>query len=114
MQLDEFILGSKERIVKAFLDLIILHLLSKNAMSGYEVNKALVKKFGLMIGPSTIYSKLTTLEEQGLLLCTKNRSGKVFYLTNDGKQIEANMETVLDNIFEYMRNSLSKQKMKMD
>ncbi len=114
MLLEEFILYSREKSIKAFLDLVILHLLSKHAMSGYEVNKALVKKFGLMIGPSTIYSKLTTLEEQGLLLCTKNRSGKVFGLTNDGKQIEANMETVLDNIFEYIRNSLSKQKMKMD
>jgi DNA-binding PadR family transcriptional regulator len=75
MLLDEFILGSKERIVKAFLDVVMLSLLSKHAMSGYEIDKELVKKFGLMIGPSTIYSKLSTLEKQGFISCATKSVG---------------------------------------
>ena len=72
MLLGEFILDSRERSIKAFLDLVILHLLSKHAMSGYEINKALVKKFGLMVGPSTIYSKLSTFGKTRIpKLCKK-------------------------------------------
>jgi DNA-binding PadR family transcriptional regulator len=106
MLLDEFILGSKERIVKAFLDVVMLSLLSKHAMSGYEIDKELVKKFGLMIGPSTIYSKLSTLEKQGFISCATSRSGKVYSLTEDGKQLEANTESVLDNVCGFLIGKL--------
>jgi len=106
MLLDEFILGSKERIVKAFLDVVMLSLLSKHAMSGYEIDKELVKKFGLMIGPSTIYSKLSTLEKQGFISCATSRSDKVYSLTEDGKQLEANTESVLDNVCGFLIGKL--------
>ena len=106
MRLDEFILGSKERVVKAFLDLVILHLLSKHAMSGYEIDKSLVKKFGLMIGPSTIYSKLSTLEKQGFISCATSRSGKVYSLTEEGKQLQANTESVLDDVCSFLISKL--------
>jgi DNA-binding PadR family transcriptional regulator len=110
MQLDEFIINSRERAVKAFLDLVMLHLLSKHAMSGYEISKALIKKFGLIIGPSTIYSKLFTLEKQGLLNCTESRSGKVYSLTEEGKQLAANTESVLNDVHSYLTSKLPKTK----
>lgn len=106
MWLDEIILVSRERIVKTFLDLVILHLLSKHAMSGYEINKALVKKFGLMIGPSTIYSKLNTLEKQGFIGCATSRSGKVYSLTEDGKQLKANTEQILNDVCSFLIGKL--------
>jgi DNA-binding PadR family transcriptional regulator len=106
MRLDEFILDSKERVVKAFLDLVILHILSKHAMSGYAIDKSLVKKFGLMVGPSTIYSKLSTLEKQGFISCSSTRSGRVYSLTEDGKQLEANTESVLDNVCGFLIGKL--------
>lgn len=114
MRLEEFMAGSRERAVKASLDLIILHLLAKNAMSSYEINKALIKKFGLIIGPTTIYSKLSTLEKQELLNCSVIRSGKVYYLTEEGKQLETNTQTVIDDVHSYLINRLSKQTLKKD
>lgn len=108
MLLDEFITDNRERAVKAFLDLVMLHLLSKRAMSAYEINKALVNKFGLMIGPSTIYSKLSTLEKQGCLNCETSRSGKVYGLTEEGKQLEANTATLLADVHSYMVKVLLK------
>ena len=108
MLLEEFILDSQERGIRTFLDLVILHLLSKHAMSSYEINKALVKKFGLMIGPSTIYSKLSTLEKQGFLSCAPSRSGKVYTLTEEGKQLEASMGTILEDVHGYMIKVLLK------
>ena len=83
-------------------------------MSSYEINKALIKKFGLIIGPTTIYSKLSTLEKQGLLNCTVIRSGKIYCLTEEGKQIETDTQTVIDDVHSYLTVKLSKQTLRKD
>ena len=77
----------KERILRILLDMVIVRLLARHPLSSYEINKALTKEFGVVIGPSTIYSKLDTLEKRGLIRCAKGRSGRVYSLTEQGQQI---------------------------
>jgi DNA-binding PadR family transcriptional regulator len=108
MLFEEFIIDCRERAVKGFLDLVILHLLSKRAMSGYEINKALIKRFGLIIGPSTIYSKLSTLEKQGLLTCEACRSGKIYSVTQEGREIEVQKEAVINEAYGYLIGKLKR------
>ncbi len=106
MGLEEFIVDSREKAVKASLDLIMLHLLSMHAMSGYEINKVLIRKFGLIIGPSTIYSKLSILEKKGLLKCETCRSGKVYSLTPEGREIAIKKEVIINKIHGYLITKL--------
>ena len=87
-----------ERILRAFLDLVILRFLAQHPLSSYEINKALAKEFGVMIGPSTIYRKLYTLEKHGSIQCTKGRSGNIYSLTEQGQQIASAMPALIEEI----------------
>jgi DNA-binding PadR family transcriptional regulator len=81
----------KERCLKAFLDLIILRLLTEQPMTGYRINRHIIKKFGVITAPNTINTKLTSLERSGHIHRFKNSHGKTFSLTDKGKQTANNM-----------------------
>ncbi len=54
----------------AILESVMLNLISENCergLHGYAIADALNKKFGVRLGPSTIYPELKHLEKQGLL-----------------------------------------------
>ncbi len=89
-----------ERSLKAFLDLVILRLLSQHCMSSYEINKTLTNEFHVMIDPSTIYSKLYTLEKEGQTQRVEGRVGKVYELTEQGQQTISNMPMIVEEICE--------------
>jgi DNA-binding PadR family transcriptional regulator len=100
----------RERVLKAFLDLVIIRLLSQHSMSGYEINKAITKQTGIMLNPSTIYSKLYTLEKQGQACYVMVRSGKIYSLTPQGHQTMKKMPVILVEICETTKNLLINQK----
>ena len=97
----------RKRMLRAFLDLLMIRILTQHSMSSYEINKTLTKKYHVMIGPSTIYSKLSTLEEQGSIQSDKGRSGKVYRLTDQGKQIASNMPFFIEEICENTKAMLN-------
>ena len=99
----------RERSLRAFLDLVMIRLLAQHSMSSYEINKALTKEFGVTIGPSTIYSKLSTLEKHGSIRCVKGRSGNVYSLTEQGHQIVSDMPTLIEEICTFTKVILSSQ-----
>ncbi len=58
----------KVRIVKEFLDLIILiELRSYESLSGYDLGVTLNKKFKLALSPGTVYATLYAMERKGLV-----------------------------------------------
>jgi DNA-binding PadR family transcriptional regulator len=62
-------------------------------MHGYQLITTIRKRFGVYLGPSTIYPLLGTLEEKGYIKSKWNmdneRPRKVYDLTNDGKTVLA-------------------------
>ncbi len=52
---------------KNLLDAIVLQLLSKRAMCGYEIIMAIKKSYGIYFGASTIYPMLSGLERKKLV-----------------------------------------------
>jgi DNA-binding PadR family transcriptional regulator len=75
-------------------------------MTGYEINRLFVKKFGIMIGPSMIYSKLYNVERKGLIKCVRNRAGRAYGLTEKGQEMVNNMNSVTEQIHSFMRTLL--------
>ncbi len=100
----------RERVLKAFLDLVIIRLLAQHPMSGYEINKAITKQTGIMLNPSTIYSKLYALEKQGQAGYVMGRSGKIYSLTEQGQQTMKKMPVILVEINESVKDLLINQK----
>jgi PadR family transcriptional regulator PadR len=96
-------IGAKKEITtqltKNLLDMIILELLNKKDMHGYEIITSIRKEYSINFGPSTIYPLLNLLEKKGQLQSdwdmSTERPRKVYKLTGSGKNILAYSENVL-------------------
>jgi len=90
-----------EKIVKTFLDIVILAMLNGKPMHGYNIIGAIHKEFGVLLSPGSLYPLLHYLEENRLVEATFN-SGKVVYLvTPKGK-------TKFENAFTAYKASMQK------
>ena len=75
-----------ERIIKNFMDIIILAELRNRSMSGYDVISFIHSKFHLLVSSGTIYSLLYSLERNGLIDGTWNERKRVYELTEKGRK----------------------------
>lgn len=92
----------RKRLIKTFLDIIILAHLNGSLMSGYDIINAINKKFGILLSPGSIYSMLYALERKNLITGTLSETRRIYTLTDKGKE---KMENVLNNaqeISEYL------------
>ena len=81
-----------ERIIKNFMDIIILAELKNGPLSGYDVISFIHNKFHLLVSSGTVYSLLYSLERNGLIEGTWNERKRVYKLTEKG---ERTIETIL-------------------
>ena len=91
----------QNRTLRAFLDLAVLCQLSHRPMTCYEINKSFIEKFGIMIAPSTIYSTLGSMESKGDVKCARNRNGRVYSLTEKGRKVTENMNSIIEEIHRF-------------
>jgi DNA-binding PadR family transcriptional regulator len=81
-----------ERIIKNFMDIIILAELRDGPLSGYDVISFIHNKFHLLVSSGTVYSLLYSLERNSLIEGTWNERKRVYKLTDKGvKTIETIM-----------------------
>ena len=98
----------RERLIKAFLDIIILAHLNGSPMSGYDIVNVINKKFGILLSPGSIYSMLYALERKNLIAGTLSEKRRTYTLTDEGKE---RMKKILGNaqeIAEYLVFILTK------
>jgi DNA-binding PadR family transcriptional regulator len=82
-----------ERIIKSFMDILILAELRNGAMSGYDVIAYIHNKFHLLVSSGTVYSLLYSLERSGLIEGKWNERKRVYTLTEKG---ERTIKTILN------------------
>ena len=76
----------RERIVKNFLDVIVLTKLRESeALGGYDVVKLVNKKFGILVSTGSAYAVLYSLERDGLIKGRSSRK-RVYTLTDKGEE----------------------------
>mgnify|MGYP001047341965 CR=1 FL=1 len=75
-----------ERIIKNFMDIIILAELRNRSMSGYDVISFIHDKFYLLVSSGTVYSLLYSLERNGLIDGTWSERKRVYNLTEKGRK----------------------------
>jgi len=73
-----------ERIIKNFMDIIILAELRNGPLSGYDVISFIHGRFHLLVSSGTVYSLLYSLERNGLIEGTWNERKRVYKLTDKG------------------------------
>ena len=83
----------RERIVKSFLDVIVLvNLRDGSPMVGNKVIKIIHKRFDIMMSSGTVYSFLYSLERDGYIKGAFKRRKRVYMLTDEG---ENRIKTIL-------------------
>lgn len=84
---NDVIMEMRERIVRAFLDLIVLMKLSEGCepLGGYDFGKLVTEEFDVIISPGSIYAVLYSMERDGLIQASSKRRKRVYVLTDKGE-----------------------------
>ncbi len=83
-----------ERVIKSFLDTIIMAELQNGPISGYDVISYIHNRFGFLVSSGTVYSLLYSLERNGLVEGVWVERKRVYKLTPKGGQT---IETILNS-----------------
>jgi len=98
-----------EKVIKSFMDTIIMAELQTGPLSGYDVISYIHNKFGFLVSSGTIYSLLYSLERNGLVEGIWIERKRVYKLTQKGTKT---IETILnsqDKIRSFMTTMLKTQ-----
>ena len=88
----------QKRSLKAFIDLAILCALTNQPLTGYGINTLFMNKFGIMVSPSMIYVTLVSMERKGWIKCIRNRNGRAYSLTDQGREIADDIRGIAEEI----------------
>jgi DNA-binding PadR family transcriptional regulator len=98
-----------ERIIKNFMDIIIMTELRNGSLSGYDVISYIHNKFNLLVSSGTVYSLLYSLERSGLVEGTWDERKRVYKLTEKGEKTIDTLLSASDKIKGFMANILKAQ-----
>jgi len=88
----EISLEIRKRLVKNFMDLIILKELEKSeSISGYDIVALIHKKFDLLMSPGTAYALLYSMERKKLIEATVEGNKRVYKLSEKGLKVLHNI-----------------------
>jgi DNA-binding PadR family transcriptional regulator len=88
----------QERILRAFLDLVILQMLMSKSMTAYEIDNSMLEKFGGKRSTNVVYTKLAIIERNGWVSCVHSKHGRCYNITEKGKKIVNNMPIMVAGI----------------
>jgi DNA-binding PadR family transcriptional regulator len=109
---ESFILGFRRRgrrrnmkwkiFERGDLKFVILRLISKRPMHGYEVMKALEEesKGYYRPSPGSVYPTLQMLEDEGYVTVEEADRKKIYSITEDGAEYLGDNEDVVDDVFD--------------
>ena len=95
--------GLKFRVFdRGDLKYVILRLLSRKPMHGYEVMRALEEESGgcYSASPGSVYPTLQMLEDQGYVVCEEKEGKKVYTITEEGREFLKENGDVVDDILD--------------
>jgi DNA-binding PadR family transcriptional regulator len=94
----------KERIVKHFLDLIILSLSKKGSITGYDAMNYVNDNFNIILSPGTVYSTIYSLERQNCLVGNHVGDKRCYSITETGLQKIETFVSLKSEIIDLIKN----------
>ena len=98
-----------ERIIKNFMDIIIMTEQRNGPLSGYDVISYIHNKFNLLVSSGTVYSLLYSLERNGLVEGAWDERKRTYKLTEKGQKTIETILNASDKINGFMTNLLKAQ-----
>ena len=74
------------RIIRAFLDIIILQVLNDKSGSGYDILLFLEERFHKKLSSGTVYAAIYSLQRKGLIVGVTDSRKTIFKITVLGKE----------------------------
>jgi len=98
-----------ERLVKSFMDIIVLkELRNGDSICGHDIRALIHKRFHIFISSGTIYSLLYFMERSGLIEGMMTGRKRVYRLTEKGKEKLENVSESSDKIVLLIKSILEK------
>jgi DNA-binding PadR family transcriptional regulator len=98
-----------ERIIKNFMDIIVMTELRTGSQSGYDVISYINSKFNVLLSSGTVYSLLYSLERNGLVEGVWKERKRIYKLTNRGEETIATIIGLQEKIKAFLYNILKPQ-----
>lgn len=98
----------QKRLLKTFLDFIVLAELTNRPMSSYDVISYVHRKFGILLSSGGVYSQIYSMEREGLIKGRFDRRKRVYDLTSKGRETIKNIEKANSDIKRFMEKILMK------
>jgi len=98
-----------ERVIKSFMDTIIMAELQNGPISGYDVISFIQNKFGFLASSGTVYSLLYSLERNNLVKGQWIERKRVYKLTEKGAKTIATILNSQEKIKGFMATILRAQ-----
>jgi len=92
MFVSELSIKLHERLIREFLDFLLLIELKKRSMSGYSALSHIHNKYDYLVSSGTVYSLLYSLEREEIIKGSMNGQKRVFELTTKGEKM---IDTIL-------------------
>jgi DNA-binding PadR family transcriptional regulator len=96
----------RERVFRAFLDLIILRAIEEQPMTGYNLLRLFHKKFGILPNSSMIYSCLETMEKKNWIKHVPVKNGKSYSLSTQGQRMVNSMNMLAHEIHDAVKTMM--------
>ena len=74
-----------ERVIKSFLDVVIMAKLKTESLSGYDFIAYINRRLNILISAGTVYSLLYALERKQLIEGSGEERGRTYKLTDKGR-----------------------------
>jgi len=95
-----------ERVIKTFMDTIIMSELQNGPISGYDVISYIHNKFGFLVSSGTVYSLLYSLERNDLVEGVWIERKRIYKLTERGTKTIQTILNSHNNIKSFMTTIL--------
>lgn len=117
MSSSEFLEKLRERIIKNFMDILVLTEMKKDPLTGYDVIRLIHRRFDILVSSGTVYSLLYSLERNGLIEGVWTERKRVYRLAKKGEadieaitKANAEIQKFLTNILKLSASQRSPQK----
>jgi len=96
MENSTFCKNMHRRIVRNFLDVLVLAELRRGPLCGYDVITFVNDRFRLLVSSGTVYSVLYSLERNGLIDGVQMQRRRMYKLTDEGEKTVKRMMSASD------------------
>jgi DNA-binding PadR family transcriptional regulator len=99
----------QERMIKNFMDVIVMTELRIGPLSGYDVISYINSKFNVLMSSGTVYSLLYSLERNGLVEGVWKERKRTYELTDKGEETITTILGAQEKIKAFLSNILKPQ-----